>query len=40
MSEFIFTAGSESVGVIGCVQLTRLEIGSLVEGTTDTRQSS
>jgi len=34
MSEFIFTARSERVGVIGCVQLTQLEIGSLVGGTT------
>jgi hypothetical protein len=40
MSEFIFTARSERVGVIGCVQLTRVQIGSLVGGTTDTRQSS
>ena len=40
MSEFIFTARSERVGVIGCVQLTQLEIGSLVGGKMDTRQSS
>lgn len=28
MSEFIFTAKSERVGVIGCAQLARLEIGN------------
>jgi len=36
----MFTAKSKEVGVIGGMQLTRLEISDLVGRTTDNRQSS